>query len=74
MAIAAKRSAFFVTVAVKWSNFFLCRMDKALCERPFALHRLKPEKHKQNVDVVPPWKNFRGRQWKGGLGPFPLAS
>jgi len=49
-------------------------MGKALCERPFALHRLKPEKHKQNVDVVPPGKNFCGRQWEGGLGPFPLAS
>ena len=64
----------FVTIAVKWSNFFLCRMGKALCERPFALHRLKPEKHKQNVDVVPSWKNFCGHQWKGLLGPFPLAS
>jgi len=49
-----QRSAFFVVIAVKWSNFFLCRMGKALCERPFALHHLKPEKHKQNVDVVPP--------------------
>jgi len=40
-------------------------MGKALFERQFALHRLKPEKHKQNVEVVPPWKNFCGRQWKG---------
>ena len=37
-----QRSAFFVTIAVKWSNFFLCRMGKALCEPPFTLHRLKP--------------------------------
>jgi len=44
-------------------------MGKGLCERPFALHRLKPEKYKQNVDVVPPWKNFCGRQCKGHLGP-----
>jgi len=29
-------------------------MGKALCERPFALHREQPEKYKQNVDVSPP--------------------
>jgi len=28
-------------------------MGKALCERPFALHRQQPEKYKQNVDVAP---------------------
>jgi len=41
-----------VHFAVKWNNFFLCRMGEALCERPSALYRLKPEKHKQSVGVV----------------------
>jgi len=65
-----QRSAFFVTITLKWSNVFLHRMGKALCARPFVLHLQKPEKYKQNVDVATPWKNFCGRQWKGGLGPF----
>jgi len=34
-------------------------MGEALCERPFALHRLKPKKYKQNVDGVPPGKFLR---------------
>jgi len=74
LAIAANEVHFFVTIAVKWNNLFLCRMGQALCERPFALHRQKPEKYKQNVDVAPPWKHLCGRQWKGPLGSFPLAS
>ena len=49
-------------------------MGKALCERPFALHRLKPEKDKQNVDVVPPGQISADASGKGGLGPVPLAS
>jgi len=28
------------------------RKNNALCERPFALHRQQPEKHKQNFDVT----------------------
>jgi len=56
-----QRSAFFVIIAVKWSNFFLHRMGKALCERLFALYRQQPGKYKQNVDVAP-LKNFCGRQ------------
>jgi len=65
-----QRSAFFVIIAVKWNKFFLCRMGKALCERPFALHRLKPEKHKQNVDVVAPGKNYVDANGKGAWDPF----
>jgi len=70
------RSAFFVIIAVKWSNFFLCRMGKALCEHPFQLHRHKPEKYKQNVDVAPPGKISVDANGKGlgRSGPFPLAS
>jgi len=48
----------------------LCRKGKALCARPFALHRQQPEKCEQNVDVSPSWKNFCWRPLKGGLGPF----
>jgi len=41
---------------------FLCGLERvAFCERSFALHRQQPEKEKQNIDVVLPWKNFRGR-------------
>ena len=29
---------FFVTIAAKWSNFFLWKKGKALCKNPFALH------------------------------------
>jgi len=47
-----------VTIAVKWSNFFLCRNGKALCKRPFALHCQQPIKDKQTVDVAPPLKKF----------------
>jgi len=36
------QSAFFVTIAVKWSKILLCGKGKALCERPFALHRQQP--------------------------------
>ena len=57
-----------MTIAVKWSNFFLHRMGKALCECLFALHRQQPEKYKQNVDVGTPWKNICGRQLIGNLG------
>jgi len=64
-----QRSAFFVTVAVKWSNFFLCRMGKALCEHPFALHSLKPETYKQNVDVVPPGTISTDANGKAARGP-----
>ena len=45
-------------------------MGKALCERSFALHRLKPEKHKQNVDVVPPGQILADANGKGAWGPF----
>jgi len=49
----------FGTVAVTWVSFSLwCRQGKALCERPFALHRQQPEMDKQNVDLAYPWKNF----------------
>jgi len=34
-------------------------MGKALCERPFALHRQQPENYKQNVDVAPLEKFLR---------------
>jgi len=51
-----------VTIAVKWSNFVLCRKGKALCERPFTLHHQQPEKYKQN------WIHFCGRSWKGVWG------
>jgi len=29
------------------------KKGKALCKRPFALHRYQPEKYKQNIDVAP---------------------
>ena len=48
-----QRSGFLETIAVKWINFVLSRKGKALCERPLALHRLQPEKYKQNIDVEP---------------------
>ena len=60
-----QRSEFFVTNAVKWSNFFLRRKGKALCERPFALHRQQPEKYKENVDVSLPGKISAGAHGKG---------
>jgi len=62
-----QRSAFFVTTAVKWSNFFLHRMGKALCECPFALQRQKPEKYKQNIDVSP-LERFLRMPVERGLG------
>jgi len=66
-----QRSAFFVTIAVKWSNLFLCRMGNALYGLPFPLHHQITEKYKQNVDVVPPpLEHFCGRQWKLTWGPF----
>jgi len=34
---SCQRSALFVTIGVKWSNFFLYRKGRALCERPFVL-------------------------------------
>ena len=40
-------------------------MGKALCESPLALHCLKPEKYKQNVDVVPPGKIYVDAIGKG---------
>jgi len=55
----------FVTIAVKWSNFFLCRKGKALCKRPFALYRQQPEKYKQNVDVFPLEKLLRTPMERG---------
>jgi len=33
-------------------------LGKAVCERPFALHRQQPEKDKQNFNVVPVLANF----------------
>jgi len=59
----------FVTIAIKWSNFFLHRMGKALCECPFALHRQQPEKYKQNIDVSP-LEKFLRMPMERGLGPF----
>jgi len=43
----------------EWSACFhgalsLCKNGKAYCERPFALQRQQPEKHKKNVDVASP--------------------
>jgi len=40
-----------VTTDVKWSNSVSCRKGKALCKRPFVLHRQQPEKYKENVDI-----------------------
>jgi len=42
-------------------------MGKALCERPFALHRQQPEKYKQNVDVAP-LEKFLPTPMERGLG------
>jgi len=52
-----------VTIAVKWSNFFLCRKGTV-----FALHRQQPEKYKQNVDVSPPRKIIADAHRKGAWG------
>jgi len=57
-----------VTIAVTWSKLFLCRMGKALCERPFALHHQKPGKYKQNVDVSPPANASADANGKGAWG------
>jgi len=41
---------------------YLCGVKcEVFCERPFELRRQQRENDKQNVDVVPPWKNFCGR-------------
>jgi len=58
---------FFVTNAVKWSKFFLRRKGKALCERPFALHRQQP-KFKQNVNVAHPLEKFLLTPMEKGFG------
>jgi len=42
-------------------------MGKALCERPFALHRQQHEKYKQNVNV-PPLEKFMRTPMERGLG------
>jgi len=34
------------------------------------LHCQQPEKDKQNVNLVPPWKNFCGRPWVAWLAFF----
>jgi len=57
-----------VTIAVKWSNCFLCRKGKTLCERPLTLHRQQPEKYKQNFDVVPHEKISADAHGKGTWG------
>jgi len=59
LATANNKEHLFVTIAVKWSNFVLCRKGKALCERPFTLNRHQPEKYKQNIDVAPMDKFLR---------------
>jgi len=59
-----QQNAVFVTIAIKWSNFFLSRKGKALCERPFTLHRQQPEKCKDFVDVSPPGKISADAHWK----------
>jgi len=43
-------------------------MGKALCERPFVLHRQQPEKYKQNVDVAPSLEKFLRTPIERGLG------
>jgi len=62
-----QRNAYFVTIAVKWSNFFLCRMGKAFCERPLTLHPQQPEKFKQNFNVAP-MEKFLRTPMERGLG------
>jgi len=57
-----------VTIAIKWSNFFLWRKGKALCEPPIALHHQQPENCKQNVDVAPPGKISADVHGKGAWG------
>jgi len=59
------KTRIFVTIAVKGSNFFLCRQGKALCKRPCALHRQEPEKYKQNVEASPLEKSLRIPMWRG---------
>jgi len=63
-----QRNDFVVTIAVRWSNFFLCRKGKALCKRPFEWHRQQPEKYKQNFDVSLPGKITADAHRKGAWG------
>jgi len=39
-------------------HFLWCGNSKAFCEHLFALQRQQPKKQKQNVHVVPSWKNY----------------
>jgi len=53
----------------KMEQFLLHIMSKALCERPFALHRQQPENYKQNVDIAPiPEKIYADANGKGAWG------
>jgi len=44
-----------------WTLSLWCRKGEAFCVRLFVLYHQQPEKHKQNVNFAPPWKNFCGR-------------
>jgi len=62
-----QRRAYFVPIVAKWSNFFLRRKGKALCERPFTLLRQQPEKY--NFDVAT-MEKFLQTLMERGLRPF----
>ena len=65
------RKCIFCDYCRKMEQFLLHIMSKALCERPFALHRQQPENYKQNVDIAPiPEKIYADANGKGGRGPF----
>ena len=57
----------YSTVAVILGIFFWCKKGEAFCVRPAALHRLQPEKDKQNVGFGPHVKYFRGRSRSSGV-------
>jgi len=68
----------FVTIAVKWINFFWCRKDKALCKRPFALHCQQSKKLQAKCRRFPPGKISADDHRKGALGhsneSFPITA
>ena len=57
-----------MTIAVKWSNFFLHRMGKALWKCLFTFNRQQPEKYEQNIDVSPTGKISADADGKGAWG------
>jgi len=60
-------SKLFVTIAVKWINFFWCSKGIALCKRPFALNRQQPKKLQAKCRRLPPG-NVSADDYRTGVG------